>query len=322
MKLRIAVSALLPGTSALTPRLRRLQSESGNSFPSCNICGEGAISNNPDAVLQISGLEGKTCAELATDGQDGHISEVICNLLPLAIADVCGCLPVSDSQPPPSPTPSPDSCSCSPRDVTFQLQLNRNCSTDTISGAPGIAAAACNIRSGADEFDVSTLEISDIQFLEFGADLEVLNQNDTFANTSLTNGETFSYPSISNMLNPDMAIEEQPQYFPIGASLILQGKAKDSSGNDVIVRNQVAWTYTKSCADLPISVGQSIGWVDIVSEYFFICSSTIFCYMTETFFDMMVCAIINNRPTKKLLHQTFAFHPLPMSQLPPLHLHH
>jgi hypothetical protein len=124
------------------------------------------------------------------------------------------------------------------------------------------------------------------------------------------------------MLNPDMAIEEQLQYFPIGASLILQGKAKDSGGNDVIVRNQVAWTYTKSCADLPISVGQSIGWVDIVSEYFFICSSTIFCYITETFFDMMVCAIINNRPTKKLLHQTFAFHPLPLSQLPPLHLHH
>ncbi len=229
---------------------------------------------NPDAVLQIPGItQDKTCAEFATKGQNGSISisETACNLLPLVTSYVCDCqFPTEPASPVlPVPPTSSDSCSCSPRDFTFQLQLDRNCDTDIIVGTPGIADTTCSVRGGAGDVDLSTLEVVDIQFLEFGSGLVVvvINQNDTFTNTSLANGDTFSFPSISNLLNPDMTIEEQLQYFPTGASLVMEGKAKDSDGNEVTVRNQVAWAYTKSCSDLPVSVGQGIGWVDIVSRY-------------------------------------------------------
>ena len=222
---------------------------------------------NPDAVLQIAGIiQDKTCAEFDTDGENGLISETECDLLPLVTTTVCDCqYPLDPVPPPPS---SQDKCSCSPRDFTFQLQLDRNCDTNTISDSPGVEVAVCNIRggAGAGDIDYSTFEIVDIQFLEFGSGLEVINQNDTFTNTSLSIGDTFSFPSISNMLSPDMPIEEQSQYFPTAVTLNMEGKVKDSDGNEVTVRNQVAWRYTESCSDLPISVGQGIGWVDIVSR--------------------------------------------------------
>lgn len=274
MNLAIAIAALLPVASA---RPRRLQ---GSGFPVCNICGEGGEITNPDAVLQIPGIvQGKTCAEYATDGQNGLIKETACDLLPLVTVYVCDCQFPTEPAFPVPPTSS-NSCSCSPRDFEFQLQLDRNCDTDTIQGTPGILEATCSVRGGAGDVDLSTLEVIDIQFLEFGSGLEVINQNDTFTNTSLANGDTFSFPSISNLLNPDMTIEEQLQYFPTGASLVMEGKAKDSDGNEVTVRNQVAWTYTKSCSDLPISVGQGIGWVDIVSRYLHLFPYYILC-MTE-----------------------------------------
>mmetsp|Transcript_25713 Transcript_25713/g.39928 ORF Transcript_25713/g.39928 Transcript_25713/m.39928 type:complete len:409 (-) Transcript_25713:2322-3548(-) len=283
MKPVIAIAALLPVASALRPR-RRLQSsmsmvidDSGipltdlpipsPGFPPCNICGDGGEITNPDAVLQIPGItQNKTCAEYATDGQNGVISEKQCDLLPLVTTYVCDCQSPTDPVKPAPPVPPLNTCSCSPRDFTFQLQLDRNCDTDTIDGTPGIEKAVCNVRGGVGDIDLSTLEIVDIQFLEFGSGLEVINQNDTFTNTSLANGDTFSFPSISSMLNPDIPIEEQLQYFPTGLSLNMEGKVKDSDGNEVTVRNQVAWTYTESCSDLPISVGQGIGWVDIVGK--------------------------------------------------------
>ena len=282
MKLAIAIAALLPvASSALRPRHLQgsISMDPGlpitgedlpipsPGFPPCNICGEGKEITNPDAVLQIPDIiEDKTCAEFATDGQNGLISESACSVLSLVTTYVCDCQ--SPTEPPPEPLPPPSSgtCSCSPRSITFQLQLDRNCDTDTISGSPGIEIAVCNVRGGAGDIDLSTLEIVDIQFLEFGSGLEVINQNDTFTNTSLANGATFSFPSISNMLNPAMTVEEQPQYFPTGASLIMEGKVTDNDGNEVTVRNQVAWTYTESCNDLPLSVGEGIGWMDIVSR--------------------------------------------------------
>ena len=156
-------------------------------------------------------------------------------------------------------------CSCSPRDFTFQLQLDRDCDTNTINGSPGVEIAVCNRRGGVGVTDFSTLEIVDIQWLELNG-LTVINQNDTFTNTSLVSGDTFSFPSISGLLDPDLPIEEQAQYYPTEVTLSLEGKVKDDDGNEVTVRNQVAWRYTEDCNSLPISVGQSIGWVDIVSR--------------------------------------------------------
>jgi len=290
MKPVVTIAALLPVVSALGAR--RLRDSTSNvtgdtglpitefpipspGFPRCNICGKEGEITNPTAVLQIPGItEDKTCIEFATDGKNGLISETDCVLLPLKTKTMCDCQSPTDpveavpaTLPATLPALGQDICSCSPRDFTFKLQLDSDCNTDTISGTPGIEVAVCNVRGGAGDIDFSTLEIVDIQFLEFGsAGLEVINQNDTYTNTSLVSGDTFTFPSISNMLSPDMSIEEQLQYFPTGVSLTMGGKAKDSDGNDVTVRNQVAWAYTESCGALPISVGQGIGWVDIVSR--------------------------------------------------------
>lgn len=188
----------------------------------------------------------------------------------------------------PTAAPAPGGCSCSPRDFTFQLQLDRDCDTNTISGSPGVEIAVCNRKGGADVTDFSSLVVVDIQFLELN-DLTVINQNDTFTNTSLASGDTFSFPSISNMLSPGTPIGEQEKYYPTEVTLILEGKVKDDDGNEVAVRNQVAWSYTEDCNILPISVGQSIGWVDIVSRthrlsffaFFIITLLTEYLYQTD-----------------------------------------
>ena len=256
MKGPFAVVVLLPAAAAL--RSRRLD------FPACNICGDGGVITNPDAVLQLPQIsDEKTCAEYAIDGENGLISEEECDLLPFVTSFVCDCQFPTEVVAAPVPQ---EECSCSPREFVFQLQLDRNCDEDTISGTSGIEDATCNFRGSASNIDLSTLTVVDIQFLEFGTGVEVINQNDTFTNTTLAIGDTFSFPSISNMLITDMSIEEQLQYFPTGVSLLMEGKAKDNEGNEMTIRNQVAWTYnTNSCGDLPISIGQSIGWIDIVS---------------------------------------------------------
>jgi len=171
------------------------------------------------------------------------------------------------ADPVPPPPPSGDTCSCSPREFTFQLQLDRDCDTNTISGSPGISDAACNVRGGAGDVNMTTLEIESIQFLEFGyGNVTVIDQTLTPYNPGLTTGDTFLQPSVSINLVPGVSIDEQLQYLPTGASLIIMGKAKDAGGNNVTVTNQVAWTYTNSCEDLPIQVGQAIGWVDVVAN--------------------------------------------------------
>ena len=180
---------------------------------------------------------------------------------------------------------SQDNCSCSPRNFTFQLQLDRDCDTNTINGSPGVAIAVCTRRGGAGVTDFSTLEIVDIQFLELNG-LTVINQNDTLTNTSLVSGDTFSFPSISNMLDPGLPLTEQTQYFPTEVILSLEGKVKDDDGNEVTVRNQLAWRYTKSCSYLPITVGQSIGWVEIVSK-----PQPFLLYSTFTFIYSVLCRL-------------------------------
>ncbi len=322
MKPVVAIAAVLPAASALRPR--RLQNSMpmdpglpltelpipSPGYPPCNICGEGGVITNPGAVLQIDGIiEGKTCAEFDTDGENGLISESECVLLPLETIFACDCqFDGIDPVPPPPPPPSQESCSCSPRDFTFQLQLDRDCDTNTINGSPGVEIAVCNRRGGAGVTDFSTLEIVDIQFLELNG-LTVINQNDTFTNTSLVSGDTFSFPSISGLLSPGTPIGEQAQYFPTEVTLSLEGKVKDDDGNEVAVRNQVAWSYTEDCNILPISVGQSIGWVDIVSRTHRLSFFTFFIITLLTEYLTLYSYLSvnsNNRLGKKTLHQTFA----------------
>ncbi|KAL7473153.1 hypothetical protein ACHAXS_013548 [Conticribra weissflogii] len=108
------------------------------------------------------------------------------------------------------------------------------------------------------------IEITSVQYLEFdtSGDLTVLNQDDTHAlNASFTDGDFMSYFSITSFLDPTIALGEQMEFVPGGASLIINGKNADG----VAVRNRVFWIYNLECGKdvVTINDGDSIGWVTI-----------------------------------------------------------
>jgi hypothetical protein len=160
------------------------------------------------------------------------------------------------------------SCVCSPLSYTFTINLSETCETDTISGNPGIDNAICQIITTPpdDSVDFSTLKVFDVQFLEVdtSGDLSVINQVDRF-NVSLSDGDTITFDSVASNLNPNEPLADQLNYVPGGVLLVLRAR---SDGSTVIVTNRPTWTYTNSCESLPLSVGDAIDWVTLVSEQY------------------------------------------------------
>lgn len=116
-------------------------------------------------------------------------------------------------------------------------------------------------------------EIVSVQFLEFdtSGDLTVINQDDTYADVSLSDGDELTFYSASSYLETSLTLEEQmssPALVPGGASLILYGK----TASGAIVRNRFFWMYdTENCGsdNVPIKVDDEIGWVTVVSVELF-----------------------------------------------------
>ena len=91
----------------------------------------------------------------------------------------------------------------------------------------------------------------------------MINQDDTYADVSLKDGDVLSFYSQSSFLDTEVGLEDQMDNVPGGASLILYGK----TASGAVVRNRFFWTYTNSCEEEnePVSSGEKIGWVTIVS---------------------------------------------------------
>ena len=109
------------------------------------------------------------------------------------------------------------------------------------------------------------------QFLEMDTspNMNIINQDDQyidFSSSSEASGPssssitsfTLSYTSISAYLNPNIPLDEQLEYVPGGAILILVGQTEEGE----IVRNRVMWTYTMGCntEDRTVEVGDVFGW--------------------------------------------------------------
>lgn len=163
----------------------------------------------------------------------------------------------------PTPTESREAATYSP---TFSSTESSSSSTDGTNNSDGTSATGCN---DDDKNDDPITEIISIQFLEFdtSGDLNVINQDNTYlTNISLTTGDTISYTSISSYLDTSSPLSYDSYSTnnspPGGASLILYGKTASGS----IVRNRFFWTYSLSCTDdnIPLVVGDSIGWVTVV----------------------------------------------------------
>lgn len=177
-----------------------------------------------------------------------------------------------------------DACSCSPTKFTFRLALSQDCSTDDIEANAGIESTYCTIDvpSGDQEpirrLQGSTpVEITSVQYLEFEpGTLEVMYTDDSYLNTSLTDGDTLTFYSASSYL--PVVIEEQEDYVPGGVSLIITGKTED--GTDV--RNRFYWLYddvTTDCLEnleTPgVYEGDAIGWVVTVSYMYLCCACSL-----------------------------------------------
>ena len=111
------------------------------------------------------------------------------------------------------------------------------------------------------------MEIVSVQFLEFdtSGDLTVINQDDTYADVSLSDGDKLKFNSASSFLDTTSTLGDQmsnPALVPGGASLILYGK----TASGVVVRNRFFWMYDMNCGEenSPIKVDDEIGWITVV----------------------------------------------------------
>ncbi|EJK60685.1 hypothetical protein THAOC_18917 [Thalassiosira oceanica] len=197
--------------------------------------------------------------------------------------------------------PKPEECVCSPRKYTFRLSLTQLCDVDDLDGSPGIGLTLCVLhthqerslgdrtlpekdyafRTKEDEralpgymrvssHQLHKMSVIDVQFLEFGdrGDLTVINQDDTYSDVDLRNGDTLTFDSISSNLLGGASLGEQSEYVPGGVQIFIRGRVVDGKsrqdgggGGSRIVNQRVTWSYTNGCDAVPVNDGDRIGWV-------------------------------------------------------------
>jgi hypothetical protein len=70
-------------------------------FSRCDVCGEGQVIVNPDAVLVFPGQQNFTCAEFAKLGSSCRLDPAICRDTVITVGEICGC---QESTVTPAPT--------------------------------------------------------------------------------------------------------------------------------------------------------------------------------------------------------------------------
>ena len=112
-----------------------------------------------------------------------------------------------------------------------------------------------------DGFDTVPTVVTSVTFLEFDRFVQdVLSQDSTYFNTTLSDGDTLVFASASAALDPGAPLADQLDSLPGGAMLVLFGP--NSSGE--MVQNTVAWSYDQTCE---VAVGKDNlsgnGWVEV-----------------------------------------------------------
>ena len=114
------------------------------------------------------------------------------------------------------------------------------------------------------ELDTQVTTVTSVTFLEFDSEMNhILNQNSTYFETSLSNGESISYPSISSTLDLDLPLVDQAELVPGGVMLVLFGLNREN----IMVQNTAVWGYKlDNCEGPAVNDGDSIGWTTL-SDY-------------------------------------------------------
>lgn len=107
--------------------------------------------------------------------------------------------------------------------------------------------------------------MTSISFLEVDttSEMVIINQDSSYFTTNLTDGSVVTFTSISNQLDDTLPIQNQMEYVPGGIVLVLYGYDED----DNYVQNTVSWAFGGEghCDSEPLSDGDTIGWIQLVS---------------------------------------------------------
>ncbi len=100
--------------------------------------------------------------------------------------------------------------------------------------------------------------------------MTIINQDDSYENITLRNGDVLSFDSISRDLDPGVSLEDQGDLVPGGAQVTLRGllevELEDGTSAEKVVNQRLTWAYTNGCIDLPVEDGDRIGWITFVSD--------------------------------------------------------
>ena len=112
------------------------------------------------------------------------------------------------------------------------------------------------------QLDTKVSTVTSVTFLEqdTSAELDIINQDSTYFETALSNGDIIDFISISSKLDPNVPLEDQMDMVPGGVLMILFGVNAEGT----VVQNTVAWGYnTEYCEGVAVSSGDSVGWVTL-----------------------------------------------------------
>jgi len=265
----------------------------------CEFCSNGL---SVDADMALPTNDGATCGSFLALAATLIQSESVClsaqRMERFCCPDTSSTLDgitssvVQEEEEDTSPNQTYDLCSCSPRTYTIKLSLTQLCNVNDLKENDGIENTLCIAnRQTIEEVEneegtrirrdnnmpskhqLHKMTIIGIQFVEFSSeeltgDLIVINQNDQYSNTTLHDGDTVSFDSISNELDPTLPLGEQLYLVPGGVQIAIRGMLEDKDGliEEKIINQHVTWSYTNACDVEPIEADTSIGWVTVTSE--------------------------------------------------------
>lgn len=172
--------------------------------------------------------------------------------------------------------PVPELCTCSPLRYTLRLSLTQPCGIDDLDGNEGVDSTLCTMSvTGAPPPPdrPAELVVVSVQFLELGTDagLTVINQDDSYRDTSLKDGDALTFDSVAGNLDPGAPLGGQVDLVPGAVQVTLVGRLDvrndDGTTESAGVEQRVTWAYTNGCDDesLPVADGDRIGWITFVS---------------------------------------------------------
>ena len=123
--------------------------------------------------------------------------------------------------------------------------------------------------------DTTPTVVTSVTFLEADTTpgLSIINQDSTYFDSTITDGQVLTYESVSANLDPDVPLEDQMDSVPGGVMLVLFGVNAEGQ----VVQNTVAWGYDADACEEPFDGEANIGWLELGS---YESASEVFCPAT------------------------------------------